>query len=190
MTTTTKSIGHRTISTKLRIWLALAGLLIGTASLAACGPDDGVADPEGSAVSVPDASNADADAGTAPDREAQPMPGKDGEPCTVDAECLNGSCITSHRDGDRDGFGDGTGKVTRCEREPAPGYALMGGDCCDSDPGTHPGADYSAVADTCGGFDRNCDGRTEREGGASLACGCITIEVGKFGRTQICTACR
>ena len=86
---------------------------------------------------------------------------KDGEPCASNADCLSGSCITSYRDGDGDGYGPARSRAASCA--PAAGYVLTGGDCCDSDPGTHPGVtSYAAVADACGGFDRNCDGKVER----------------------------
>lgn len=114
---------------------------------------------------------------------------EDGEPCTVNADCINGSCITSYRDGDHDGYGSGT--ITRCEPAPAAGYVLTGGDCCDSDPETHPGvSSYSSAANACGGFDRNCDGRVERSDGSSTVCGCVGPTIGKYGGGQICTACR
>ena len=186
-----RSIGHRTLSTNLQTWVALSGLLIGTASLAACGPADGVVDSGGSAVSVPDSNAAtQADAGAAaPDPGAPPVPGNGGERCAVDADCLTGSCITSYRDHDGDGYGNAM--VARCEVAPAAGYVLTGGDCCDSDPATHPGViSYSAIADACEGFDRNCDGKAERDDGSSMTCGCIGIAVGKLGDSQICTACR
>jgi hypothetical protein len=113
----------------------------------------------------------------------------DGEPCAANADCLNGSCLTSYRDADGDGYG--RDKVTRCEVAPAAGYILTGGDCCDSDPATHPGvSSYSTGVNACGGFDWNCDGRIERSDGSSTACGCVGINVGKFGGGQVCTACR
>ena len=107
----------------------------------------------------------------------------DGEPCASNADCLGGSCITSYRDGEGDGYG--AGKVTRCELAPAAGYVLKGGDCCDSDPGTHPGASsYAAAANACGGFDRNCDGKVERADGSTMACGCVGPVIGKIGGGQ------
>lgn len=113
----------------------------------------------------------------------------EGASCAANADCLNGSCLTSYRDGDHDGYG--SAKVTRCELAPATGYVLAGGDCCDSDPGTHPGvASYSVAANACGGFDWNCDGRSERSDGSSTACGCVGITIGKLGGGQVCTACR
>jgi hypothetical protein len=112
---------------------------------------------------------------------------KDGEACTSDADCLGGSCITSYRDGDGDGYGHD--KVTRCERAPAAGYVTVGGDCCDSDAATHPGVtSYASVANACGGFDRNCDGKVERQDGSTAGCGCITVG-GKLGGA-VCIACR
>ena len=74
-------------------------------------------------------------------------------------------CPASPRIATRTGDGYGAGKVTRCERAPAAGYVLMGGDCCDSDPGTYPGvSSYPSAANACGGFDRNCNGKVERRG--------------------------
>jgi hypothetical protein len=76
--------------------------------------------------------------------------------------------------------------VSRCELAPAAGYVLTGGDCCDSDPQTHPGVTaYGGVANACGGFDRNCDGKIERSDGSTATCGCITA--GNLGR--FCISC-
>jgi hypothetical protein len=113
---------------------------------------------------------------------------RDGGPCTTNADCANGSCLTSYRDGEGDGFGGE--KVTRCERAPAPGYVLLGGDCCDSDPNTHPGVTTpSTIANACGGYDRNCDGKIERSDGSNSTCGC-TPGVGPNGAPVVCTYCK
>jgi hypothetical protein len=96
---------------------------------------------------------------------------RDGGPCATDADCVNGVCLTSYRDGDGDGFGGA--QVSRCERAPAAGYVLVAGDCCDSDPGTHPGVTtFDHVENACGGFDRNCDGKVQRHDGSDAPCGC------------------
>jgi hypothetical protein len=114
---------------------------------------------------------------------------EDGAPCTSNADCLNGSCITSYRDGDGDGYGKD--KITRCERAPAAGYVTKGGDCCDGDGATHPGVTgFSSADNACGGFDWNCDGRVERADGSTTACGCVGPVIGKLGGGQVCTACR
>ena len=146
-----------------------------------CSPIDGAPD-DSSGVPCNGSSICTAPAGATPACKV-----KDGEPCTSNADCLNGSCITSYRDGDHDGFG--RDKMSRCERVPAAGYVLTGGDCCDSDAATHPGVtSYAAVANACGGFDLNCDGKVERQNGTTTMCGCIS-EPGKLGNA-VCIACR
>jgi hypothetical protein len=113
---------------------------------------------------------------------------EDGAPCKSDADCINGSCLTSYRDADGDGYGGAM--VVRCERAPALGYVTAGGDCCDSDPATHPGVTtFSSASNACHGFDRNCDGKVERSDGSTATCGCFGPTGGKLAG-QICTSCR
>jgi len=153
-----------------------------TGSAGTCKPLDGAED------ATRDATCGDAWICSAP---AGATPGcklRDGQPCFSHADCLNGSCLTSYRDGDGDG--SGSAKVTRCERAPAPGYALAGGDCCDSDANTHPGATTaSTIANACGSYDRNCDGKVERSDGSNATCGCIP-GVGESGAPVLCTYCK
>ena len=112
----------------------------------------------------------------------------DGGQCGTDADCANGVCFASYRDGDGDGSGGA--KVTRCERAPAAGYVLVGGDCCDSDPRTHPGATtFLSVADACGSYDRNCNRQIERYDGSLQACGCFPGP-GPNGERVACMSCR
>ena len=154
-------------------------------SVGTCKPLDGAQDPSAT-VACTGSNICTAPAGAVPACKI-----KDGEACTSSADCLNGSCITSYRDADKDGYG--SDKVSRCERAPAAGYVLTGGDCCDSDAGTHPGVTtYSAGANACGRFDRNCDGKVEEQaGGSAPSCGCISEGIGgKLGGTTLCTACR
>jgi hypothetical protein len=152
-------------------------------SAGTCHPLNGAEDPSAT-VTCTGSSICTAAAGASPACKV-----KDGQPCTASADCLNGSCLTSYHDGDGDGYGQA--RVTRCELAPAAGYVLKGGDCCDSDPGTKPGvSSYSVGANTCGGFDWNCDGKVERADGSTTACGCVGPTTGKFGGGQICTACR
>jgi hypothetical protein len=114
---------------------------------------------------------------------------KDGEPCKASEQCLNGSCLTSYRDADGDGYG-GT-FVQRCERTPQPGYVLRSGDCCDRDAYAHANQTYYfGQPNACGSWDWNCNGVVEPSHtnaiGAPAKCGCITV--GTAG--QNCTTCR
>ena len=112
---------------------------------------------------------------------------RDTGPCTTNADCANGFCLTSYRDGDGDGFG--SAKVMRCERAPGAGYVLAGGDCCDSDPATNPGVTTpSTIANACGSYDRNCDGKAERSDGSNATCGCIPTL--NLPTPVACTYCR
>jgi hypothetical protein len=150
-----------------------------------CTPVNGADDPSASEACT------GSDVCTAPVGAAPACKIRDGEPCSSSADCLNGSCVSSYRDADGDGYGHD--KVSRCERSPAAGYVTIGGDCCDSDAATHPGATtYSSVANACGGFDRNCDGKVEQaSGGTPTNCGCAGTGVaGKLGTSQLCIACR
>jgi len=152
-------------------------------SAGTCKPIDGDQDPSAT-VACTGSSICTAPAGATPACKVM-----DGGACKTNADCLDGSCITSYLDGDHDGYG-GT-SVTRCELVPAAGYVLTGGDCCDSDVNAHPGTStYSSTADKCGSFDWNCDGKVERSDGSTTNCGCVGVTVGKFGGGQMCTACR
>jgi hypothetical protein len=110
---------------------------------------------------------------------------KDGQPCTSNDQCVNGSCLTSYLDADGDGFGGAA--VRRCELKPQPGYVTEAGDCCDADAHAHPGVTaYSSAKDACGSYDWNCNGVDERSASSTVNCGCVSF--GKFGDT--CGACR
>jgi hypothetical protein len=87
----------------------------------------------------------------------------DGLFCFESEECVNGSCLTSYRDIDGDGWG-GRDAVRRCERAPQAGYVVKGGDCCELDRHAHPGVEaFSTLMDACDSYDWNCDGRVENE---------------------------
>jgi hypothetical protein len=107
---------------------------------------------------------------------------KDGEPCAVDSDCATGSCRRYFPDADGDGYGvDSAEVIARCDAVPrAPnGFAAAPGDCCDLDPGAHPGTtSFFTSADRCGTFDWNCSGSAEKQSvtscptaPAGLACG-------------------
>ena len=57
-------------------------------------------------------------------------------------------------DGDGDGFGDSNNTTLACQKPV--GYAVLGGDCDDSQGSIHPGA-----AETCNGLDDNCNGQND-----------------------------
>jgi hypothetical protein len=94
----------------------------------------------------------------------------DGVPCTFALQCESGVCGTYYLDADNDGYG--AQAVTTCGSHPPVGAAAVGGDCCDSADNVHPGVtEFSKVANACGGFDFNCDGREERVAPSVLPCG-------------------
>jgi hypothetical protein len=73
-----------------------------------------------------------------------------------------------YKDGDGDGFGASDEFREGCT-QPG-GYYAEGGDCNNSDPAIHPGAE-----EVCDGADNNCDGTVDEdcgcEAGTSQACG-------------------
>ncbi len=75
---------------------------------------------------------------------------------------------TWYRDEDGDGYGVIDDTVSACE--PPPGYAALPGDCNDTDPRFHPGADESDCTDL---NDYNCDGSVsyaDADGDGYAAC--------------------
>lgn len=99
--------------------------------------------------------------------------GGPGEPCTTNADCASGGCTFWFIDSDGDGFGSGNAIGACGLVQPnirlLPGQTLVldGGDCCPSDPGSHPGFTPPVLLppqtepDACGSFDRDCSGRVE-----------------------------
>ena len=93
----------------------------------------------------------------------------DGQPCTANDACASGSCLTFFVDADGDGYGVASSSRSVCASAgslPPAGYAVIAGDCCDSDGRAHPGipaGTYFATADGCGSFDWNCDGVLEQQ---------------------------
>jgi hypothetical protein len=147
-----------------------------------CKPLDGVED-HAATTTCEGASVCTVPSGSAPTCKI-----KDGERCTANDQCLNGSCLTSYRDADGDGYGHAY--VQRCERTPQPGYVLTGGDCCDGDGSAHPGqTTYSASPNACGNYDWNCNGSVERAPTAPVngprGCGCSGT-----GPLAMCISCR
>jgi hypothetical protein len=64
------------------------------------------------------------------DENANRCGAQNGQPCTVNADCLNGSCRTWFRDVDGDQFGSTT-STRVCGNTPPNGFVANGGDCCD-----------------------------------------------------------
>jgi hypothetical protein len=110
---------------------------------------------------------------------------KDGEACTLPADCATGSCRTYYRDDDGDGYGaDSPDTIVRCDAMPRPpqGFTATGGDCCDLDAGANPGlptSSYFTTKDLCGSYDWNCLNGEQKQSspscptpsGAALSCG-------------------
>ena len=97
-TTTTVSSGNRTRRPKLETLAALAGVLLGAASLAACGPGNGAVEVDGGASSAPDAFVGTTDKGGVDAKVTQPTDGGPQPPpanltCTVGAQCASGFCV-------------------------------------------------------------------------------------------------
>ncbi|MCB9759913.1 MAG: FG-GAP repeat protein [Alphaproteobacteria bacterium] len=72
----------------------------------------------------------------------------------VDEDAVGGQLADWYPDTDGDGYGDPGGSPTR-SCEPVEGHAANYGDCDDSDPSIHEGAD-----EYCDGVDHDCDGET------------------------------
>lgn len=74
------------------------------------------------------------------------------------------AAVTCYVDSDGDSYGTGAG--TFSSGSCPSGYASRGGDCCDSDNKSYPGASadwaWGYQANACGSYDRNCDGIVEK----------------------------
>lgn len=93
----------------------------------------------------------------------------DGAACSTSTECLGGSCLTTYRDSDGDGYGGGGVSVRRCETSPQAGYVTRAGDCCDQDANSSPAtATYRTFRNLCGSYDWNCDGFEESRVGGGV----------------------
>ncbi len=112
---------------------------------------------------------------------------KDGEACTLPADCATRYCRTYFRDEDSDGYGvESADTITRCDAtsRPPQGYAAAGGDCCDLDPGASPGVTaYFTTGDSCGSYDWNCSDVEEKQSTES----CPTTNGGPLPCGQACT---
>lgn len=82
----------------------------------------------------------------------------DGQTCTTDEECLDGTCIAYYSDEDGDSFHGTRVSSDYCSSHPPDGYSPINTDCCDADPFARPNqSDYFALPNACGDFDYNCD---------------------------------
>jgi len=83
-------------------------------------------------------------------------------------------------DWDQDGYGatayptTGTTPVKLCASEttkPPTTGSFRGGDCCDSDPESHPGiVSFLSSPNKCGSWDANCNGAIEGNPNAGRTC--------------------
>jgi hypothetical protein len=105
----------------------------------------------------------------------------DGQACTTGNQCRSGVCSTFYLDADGDGYGIST-SIARCGNTPPSGYAVNSGDCCDSDGNAHPGQTSTfTVADGCGSYDYNCDGKETPLSHGPSDCGTITCFINPSG---------
>jgi hypothetical protein len=94
---------------------------------------------------------------------------RDGQPCSIAADCASGVCNPFYVDVDGDGYGAGQ-PVGFCGTAAPVGYASMNGDCCDNATNIavakliHPGADFqtTSAGGVCGiTWDYDCSGTVE-----------------------------
>jgi len=85
----------------------------------------------------------------------------DGRVDDADDDLVDG--LPFYADGDGDGHGDPDSVVTACAA--GPGAVVDGGDCDDTDPGVHPGAEEG-----CDGVDLDCDGVGNSGLGGAASC--------------------
>jgi hypothetical protein len=94
---------------------------------------------------------------------------RDGQQCSLAADCASRVCTPFYVDVDGDGYGSGQA-VGFCGANPPIGYAAQSGDCCDSASNLavakliHPGADFQTTS--AGGvcnitWDYDCSGSVE-----------------------------
>jgi hypothetical protein len=110
-----------------------------------------VLDADGDGYATADGDCDDEDAAINPD-SVEVCDGRDNN---CDGIVDEGVSTVYYSDGDNDGFGDETSGLSFCE--PPLGMILVAGDCDDSDPLFHPGADEPCTED----IDYNCDGVTD-----------------------------
>jgi hypothetical protein len=103
---------------------------------------------------------------------------KDGQTCSVAADCASRLCTPFYVDEDSDGYGTGRA-VGFCGTAPPIGYAAQSGDCCDSASNLaiakliHPGADFqtTSAAGICGiTWDYDCSGTIESNPQSFMGC--------------------
>jgi hypothetical protein len=106
----------------------------------------------------------------------------DGQSCTAPAQCVSSVCTLFFVDADGDHYGVGRASAGFCTiTSPPLGYAMVGGDCCDSNPAVNPGISGfpQAAAPTCpdgamvSPWDYDCDGVVKHQfyGQIGSACG-------------------
>lgn len=128
---------------------------------------------------------------------------KDGQRCSLAADCASQVCTPFYVDVDGDGYG--TGQATGfCGTTPPIGYAAQSGDCCDNASNLavakmiHPGADFqtTSAAGTCNiTWDYDCSGKIEKDrtdcSSCSADCSCVQSEFpdADCGTSQAGTDC-
>jgi hypothetical protein len=127
------------------------------------GPDDAGVDagpPDAGVDAGVDAGPPDAGVDAGPEDAGTPDSGLDAGP--GDAGPADAGCTTTtFLDVDLDGHGDPASGAVDC----SPSRVLLGDDCDDVDPATHPGA-----TEVCNGLDDNCNGAVD-EGGCPADAG-------------------
>ncbi len=79
------------------------------------------------------------------------------------------ACPTYYPDSDGDGYGDATHPLASCTKPT--GYVTNGDDCCDTDSRAKPGQTQAfELANACGSFDFNCDGKETPQSNGPTGC--------------------
>jgi hypothetical protein len=105
------------------------------------------------------------------DENANRCGADNGQPCSVNSDCLSGTCRTWFRDNDGDQYGSTTTRT--CGNSPPGGFVERGGDCCDVGGGNaavaaqvHPDQQRffpqgQVVCPNVAALDYNCSGAVE-----------------------------
>jgi hypothetical protein len=91
-------------------------------------------------------------------------------------------CTVFYTDADNDGYGGGAGVCMCAEDKTHP--TTIGGDCNDASSAIHPG-----VAESCNGYDDNCDGKIDEIGAKGCSSFHVDQDGDKYGGQDVQCAC-